>query len=67
MNLHKLLPDPLSDETAFHLVEFLAQLTATLESQYFAQMRRHVEQMDRNLRVNQGRDAIEWGDGKAPF
>lgn len=68
MNLRKLLPESLSDETAFSLVEFLSQLAATLESHYFVHMRRHMEQMNRqNLRVDQGYDDIEQEDGKPPF
>lgn len=68
MNLRKLLPETLSDEAAFNLVEFLGQLTSTLESHYFAQMRRYVERMDSQaLRVDRGFDDAEKEDGKPPF
>ena len=67
MNLRKLLPESLSDEAAFNLVEFLVQLTATLESHYFAQMRRHAEWMNREaLRVDWDHNDIEQ-EGKPPF
>lgn len=59
MPLHKLLSESLSDEAAFYLVEFLVQLTSTLESHYFVQMRRHAEEMERqSLRLEQGYDAV---------
>lgn len=68
MNLHKLLPDTLSDEAAFNLVEFFSQLALTLESHYFAQMRRHVEQMEHQASLAaQNYDDIEQEDGTTPF
>ena len=42
MNINKLLPEKISDEGAYHLVTFLMELAMTLESRYFAQMRRHI-------------------------
>ena len=41
-NLLALLPEELSDENAYHLVNFFIDLTAELESCYFAQMRRYI-------------------------
>jgi hypothetical protein len=41
-NLRALLPEEISDESAYHLVNFFINLTAELESCYFAQMRRHI-------------------------
>lgn len=68
MNLRKLLPETLSDEAAFNLVEFMDQLTSTLASHYFAQIRRYVEQMNREaLRIDQGYDDIEREEGTPPF
>ena len=40
-----LLPEQLSDETAYHLVNFMFELSHRLESLYFDQLRRY----DRNL------------------
>jgi len=58
----------LSDEAAFNLVEFLGQLTSTLESHYFAQMRRHVEEMNhQSLGLYQGCDDIEQEEEGPPF
>mgnify|MGYP001474710121 CR=1 FL=1 len=41
--LHELLPENISDESAYHLVSFLSALALELESCYFAQIRRHLE------------------------
>ena len=41
-NLRALLPEEISDESAYHLVNFFIDLTAELESCYFAQMRRYI-------------------------
>ena len=41
-NLRALLPEEISDESAYHLVNFFINLTVELESYYFAQMRRHI-------------------------
>jgi hypothetical protein len=40
-----ILPDELSDETAYHLVNFMMELALRLESIYFSQLRRY----DRDL------------------
>ena len=41
-NLRALLPEEISDESAYHLVNFFTNLTTELETYYFAQMRRHI-------------------------
>ena len=41
-NLLALLPEEISDESAYHLVNFFIDLTAELESCYFAQIRRYI-------------------------
>lgn len=41
-NLRALLPEEISDESAYNLVNFFIDLTAELESCYFAQMRRYI-------------------------
>ena len=46
--IYDLLPEGISDECAYHLVEFFMNLSAELESYYFAQMRRHVDNMKNN-------------------
>ena len=40
--LHDLLPEELSDEGAHHLVNFFMNLALELESHYFAQIKRYV-------------------------
>lgn len=39
-----ILPNEISDETAYHLVNFVMELSLALESHYFCQLRRY----DRN-------------------
>lgn len=41
-NLHALLPEKISDESAYDLVNFFMNITTELETYYFAQMRRHI-------------------------
>jgi hypothetical protein len=43
INLHSLLPDDISDEAAYHLVNFFVELTSALEAHYFAQMKRYID------------------------
>jgi hypothetical protein len=38
-----LLPSEISDESAYQLVNFFMELTAELESHYFAKMQRYVK------------------------
>jgi len=46
MMLDALLPESMSDEAAYTLVHFLANLTSTLEAIYYAQMQRHHKQLE---------------------
>ena len=41
LNLCDLFPDEISDETAYHLVEFFMSIATELDSHYFAQTRRY--------------------------
>ena len=43
IDIRDLLPEELSDESAYQLVNFFIDLTTELESCCFAQMRRHVK------------------------
>lgn len=36
-----ILPERISDETAYHLINFIVDLAITLENHYFAQLRRY--------------------------
>ena len=47
-DLRALLPQRLSDEAAFSLVEALYAMAGALEGVYFAQIRRHVASLDRS-------------------
>lgn len=42
-NIRALLPEDISDEAAYHLVNFFMDLALTLESIYFAQTRRYLD------------------------
>ena len=51
MNLPCLLvPNELSDEAAAHIAELLHDLASAFDNQYFAQIRRHYQQLERHLR-----------------
>lgn len=41
-NISKLLPEKISDEEAYNLVNFFMNLALMLESHYFAQIKRYV-------------------------
>lgn len=43
IELQNLFPEEISDEMAFNLVELFSNITAMMESHYFAQIRRHFE------------------------
>ena len=47
-DLRALLPETLSDEVAFALVEALYAMVSALEGIYFAQIRRHPASLDRS-------------------
>ena len=36
-----ILPERISDEAAYHLINFIAELAITLEDHYFVQLRRY--------------------------
>jgi hypothetical protein len=40
-NIYELLPEKISDESAYHLVNFIMNLALELESRYFTQIRRY--------------------------
>lgn len=46
-DMRALLPETLSDEAAFALVEALHAMVGALEGIYYAQIRRHVASLDR--------------------
>ena len=41
LNIHDLFPEGVSDETAFHLVEFFMSIATELDSHYFPQTKRY--------------------------
>ena len=43
MNTYELLPEKISDETAYHMVNFLMNLALEVESHYFIQIRRYTD------------------------
>jgi len=44
MNIHlnSILPDDISDETAYHMVEFFSELTVIVEDYYVESRRRYI-------------------------
>lgn len=42
-NIYDLLPETISDEGAYHLVNFLMNLTLEVEVHYFSQIRRYID------------------------
>ena len=48
INLEELLPEDVSDETAFHLANFMMDLALAVDSHYFAQVRRHCKKYRRD-------------------
>lgn len=48
-SIYDIFPQEVSDETAFYLVNIFMDITAALESRYFSQVRRYV---DENTRFN---------------
>jgi hypothetical protein len=42
--LIELLPEEISDEAAYHLVNFISHLAVALENHYFAQIKRYIEE-----------------------
>lgn len=45
-----MLPDPISDESAYHLVNFIAELAFTLENHYFDQLSRYNREREHERR-----------------
>ena len=45
IDLNTLLPEEISDEAAYVLVNIFIELTAALESNYFTHMRQHVNDL----------------------
>lgn len=43
-DLYDLFPEEISDETAFHLVTFFVNLASRLDSHYFPQTRRYINE-----------------------
>lgn len=41
INFEELLPEDVSDESAFHIANFMMDLALAVDSHYFAQLRRH--------------------------
>lgn len=39
--LHSLLPEEISDESAYHFVNFVSDLASALDSRYFCQLSRY--------------------------
>lgn len=42
-NLADLLPDDVSDEAAYHLANFMMELSLAIETRYYSQMKRYVK------------------------
>ena len=59
INLNQLLPLDISDEAAFHLVQFTRSLAIALESIYFDKM---LKQQSRDLNPD-----TMWETGEDPF
>ena len=63
INIHDLLPEKLSDESAYHLVNFFMDLATALESCYFAQMHRYIN----HDKPNSPEDYISHLNEELPF
>jgi hypothetical protein len=61
--IRDLLPEELSDEGAYHLINFFMNLALELESYYFAQIRRYVN----NDMMNRSDSFQNEPDDKLPF
>lgn len=66
-DLRTLLPETLSDEAAFCLVEALYAMAGALENIYFAQIRRHTASLDRSAQPDLFDEHIEHSDDPPPF
>lgn len=43
-NLRDLLPDDVSDEVAYHLANFMMELSLAIETRYYTQMKRYAKE-----------------------
>lgn len=43
-SIYDLFPEEVSDETAFHIVNIFMDLASVLESRYFSQVRRYIDE-----------------------
>jgi hypothetical protein len=65
-DLGALLPETLSDEAAFALVEALYAMVGALEGIYFAQIRRHVASLDRSAQPDLFDDLTDHSENDPP-
>jgi len=63
INLNSLLPEDMSDEIAYHLVDFFSELTLALEDYYFASRRPY----SINNIPSKSSDCPEISDDENPF
>jgi hypothetical protein len=54
IDLNALLPEEISDEAAYVLVNIFIELTSALESNYFTHMRQHVNDLKQIERLLSG-------------
>ena len=54
IDLNNILPEEISDEAAYVLVNIFIELTAALESNYFMHMRQHVNDLKQIERLLSG-------------
>jgi hypothetical protein len=62
-NIYELLPEKISDEGAYHLVNFIMNLALELESHYFTQIRRY----DKNDTLDYQEYLQNKSDDELPF
>ena len=65
-DLRALLPETLSDEAAFVLVEALYAMVGALEGIYFVQIRRYVASLDRSAQPDLFDDLAHHPDNDTP-
>lgn len=49
--IYTLLPEEISDETAYNLVNFIAELALLIENKYFLQIRRYYKENIEELQL----------------
>lgn len=62
-NIYELLPEKISDEGAYHLVNFIMNLALELESHYLTQIRRY----DKNAILDYPEYLQNKSDNELPF